>query len=65
MSTTIDNNKEQLLLVVYENLLAANLLGLHPNGVMSKFFISVERQLEDFENEYPEIVSEYYSKHRP
>ena len=62
--STINNNKE-LLFVVYENLLAANLEECKPNSIMSKFFIPVEKQLEDFENEYHEIVSEYYFKHRP
>ena len=62
--STINNNKE-LLFVVYENLLAANAEECKPNSIMSKFFIPVEKQLEDFENKYPEIVSEYYLKHRP
>ena len=66
MDTLIKNNKEQeMLFVVYENLLAANLEGNKADSVMTRFFISVEEQLKNFEEEYPEVVSEYYFKHRP
>ena len=59
----LDKRIEQELFMVYENLLAAK--ECKPDSVMAKFFIPVEKQLEDFENKYPEVVSEYYLKHRP
>ena len=65
-NTLIKNNKKQeMLFVVYENLLAANLEKNKSDSVMTRFFISVEEQLKNFEEKYPEVVSEYYSKHRP
>ena len=66
MNTLMKNTKEQeLLFVVYANLLEANLKGNKTDSVMARFFISTEEQLKDFEEEYPEVVSEYYFKHRP
>ena len=66
MNTLMKNTKEQeLLLVVYANLLEANLKGNKTDSVMARFFISIEEQLKNFEEAYPEIVSEYYFKHRP
>ena len=66
MDTLIKNNKEQeMLFVVYENLLEANLEGSKTDSVMARFFISPAEQLKNFEEDYPEVVSEYYSKHRP
>ena len=66
MSTLVKSTKEQeLLLVVYANLLEANLKGNKTGSVMARFFISTEEQLKNFEEEYPEVVSEYYFKHRP
>ena len=71
MNTELMNTKElELLLVVYANLLEANLLEANLKGnktgsVMARFFISTEEQLKNFEEEYPEVVSEYYFKHRP
>ena len=66
MNTLMKNTKEQeLLLVVYANLLEANLKGNETDSVMTRFFISTEEQLKNFEEAYPEIVSEYYFKHRP
>ena len=60
------NTKEwERLLVVYANLLEANLKGNKTDSVMARFFISTEEQLKNFEEEYPEVVSEYYFKHRP
>ena len=51
------------LFAVYENLLAAK--DCKPDSVMARFFIDVEQQLKNFEEAYPEIVSEYNFKHRP
>ena len=68
MNTESMNAKEleELLLVVYANLLEANLKGKKTDSVMARFsFISLEEQLKNFEEEYPEVVSEYYFKHRP
>ena len=71
MNTLMKSTKEQeLLFVVYANLLEANLLeanlkGNKTDSVMARFFISIKEQLKNFEEAYPEIVSEYYFKHRP
>ena len=66
MNTALMNTKErELLLVAYANLLEANLKGNKTGSVMARFFISTEEQLKNFEEEYPEVVSEYYFKHRP
>ena len=71
MNTLMKHTKEQeLLFLVYANLLEANLLeanlkGSRSDSIMARFFISVEKQLKDFEEAYPEVVSEYYLKHRP
>ena len=66
MNTALMNTKElELLLVVYANLLEANLKGNKTGSVMARFFISTEEQLKNFEEAYPEIVSEYNFKHRP
>ena len=54
----MENTKNWELSLVYENLLSA-LEKSNPDSIMAEFFIPVEKQLEDFENEYPEIVSEY------
>ena len=51
------------LFAAYENLLAAK--ECKPDSVMARFFISTEEQLKNFEEAYPEIVSEYNFKHRP
>ena len=61
----MDKRLEQLFFMVYENLLEANLKRNKTDSVMARFFISTEEQLKNFEEEYPEIVSEYYLKHRP
>ena len=60
MNTALMNTKErELLLVTYANLLEANLKGNKTDSVMARFFISIEEQLKNFEEEYPEVVSEY------
>ncbi len=65
MNTALMNTKErELLLVVYANLLEANLKRNKTDSVMARFFISTEEQLKNFEEEYPEVVSDYF-KHRP
>ena len=61
MNTALMNTKElELLLVVYANLLEANLKGNKTDSVMARFFISTEEQLKNFEEDYPEVVLEYY-----
>ena len=60
----IATEKQEMLFMVYENLLAS-LKEKRADSIMARFFISIEKQLEDFEEQYPEIVSEYYLKHRP
>ena len=61
MDTLMKNTKEhELLLVVCENLLEAKLKGNKTDSVMARFFISTEEQLKNFEEDYPEVVSEYY-----
>ena len=56
------NNKEQeLLLVVYENLLEAlEKSKTDSNSIRAKFFIDIESQIRDFEKEHPEFIFEYY-----
>ena len=51
------------IFAAYENLLAAQ--ECKPDSVMARFFIDVKEQLKNFEEAYPEIVSEYNFKHRP
>ena len=60
----ITTEKQEMLFMVYENLLAS-LEEKRTDSIMARFFIPIEKQLKDFEEEYPEIVSEYYLKHRP
>ena len=60
----MDKRLEQEFFLVYETLLGA-LEECKTNSVLAKFSIDVEKQLKEFEEEYPEVVSEYYFKHRP
>ena len=60
----MENTKNWELFLVYENLLSA-LEKSKTDSIMSRFFIGVEEQIENFKDGYPEIVSEYYSRHRP
>ena len=60
----MDKRLEQEFFLVYETLLEA-LEECKTNSVLAKFSIDVEKQVKDFEEEYPEVVSEYYLKHRP
>ena len=54
----MENTKNWELSLVYENLLSA-LEKSNPDSIMSRFFIGVEEQIENFKEAYPEIVSEY------
>ena len=54
----MENTKNWELFIVYENLLSA-LEKSNPDSIMARFFISVEEQIENFKEAYPEIVSEY------
>ena len=58
------NKEQEELFLVYETLLAT-LEECKASQVLGKFSIDVEKQLKEFEEEYPEVVSEYYFKHRP
>ena len=60
----MENTQNWELFLVYENLLSA-LEKSKTDSIMSRFFIGVEEQIENFKEGYPEIVSEYYLKHRP
>ena len=48
----------------YETMLAT-LEECKASQLLARFSIDVEKQLKEFEEEYPEVVSEYYFKHRP
>ena len=60
----MENTQNWELSLVYENLLSA-LEKSKTGSVMARFFIDVKEQLKNFEEAYPEIVSEYNFKHRP
>ena len=60
----MDKRIEQEFFLVYETLLSI-LEECKASPVLDKFSIDVEKQIKDFEEAYPEIVSEYYLKHRP
>ena len=60
----MEKRLEQEFFLVYETLLSA-LEECKASPVLDKFSIDVEKQLKEFEEEYPEVVSEYYFKHRP
>ena len=60
----MDKRLEQELLLVYEAILEV-LEECKTNTVLAKFYTDVEKQLKEFEEKYPEIVTEYYLKHRP
>ena len=59
----MDKRLEEFFMV-YETLLGV-LEECKTNSVLAKFSIDVEKQLKEFEEEYPEVVSEYYFNHRP
>ena len=60
----MDKIIEQELFLVYETLLEV-LEECKTNAVLAKFSTDVEKQVKDFEKDYPEIVAEYYFSHRP
>ena len=60
----MEKRLEQEFFLVYETLLSV-LEECKASQVLDKFSIDVEKQLKEFEEEYPEVVSEYYFKHRP
>ena len=60
----MEQRLEQEFFLVYETLLEV-LEECKTNTVLAKFSIDVEKQVKDFEEDYPEVVSEYYFKHRP
>ena len=60
----MDKRLEQEFFLAYETLLAT-LEECKASKLLAKFSIDVEKQLKEFEEEYPEVVSEYYLKHRP
>ena len=54
------NTKEwERLLVVYETLLSV-LEDCKASKNLARFSTDVEKQVKDFEKDYPEVVSEYY-----
>lgn len=60
----MEKRLEQEFFLVYETLLGA-LEECKANSVLARFSTDVEKQVKDFEEDYPEVVSEYYFKHRP
>ena len=61
----MENTKNWELFLVYENLLANLEKSKKTDSIMARFFIPIKEQIEEFEEAYPEIVSEYYFRHRP
>ena len=56
----MENTKNwELLLVVYENLLSA-LEKSKTDSIMARFFIDIEKQIDEFEKENPEFIFKYY-----
>ena len=60
----MEQTKEQELFLVYETLIAT-LEECKANPVLANYSTDVEKQVKDFEKDYPEIVTEYYLSHRP
>ena len=60
----MEQTKEQEFLLVYETLIAT-LEECKANPVLANYSTDVEKQVKDFEKDYPEIVAEYYFSHRP
>ena len=60
----MDKRLEQEFFLVYETLLSA-LEECKDSPNLAKFSTDIKKQLKYFEEEYPEVVSEYYLKHRP
>lgn len=55
----MEYTKEQELYLVYEHLLS-NLQEIQSNPILLDFREDAIQQLREFEEEYPEIVAEYY-----
>ena len=53
------NKEQEELLLVYETLIAT-LEECKASQLLERFSIDVEKQIKDFEEAYPEIVSEYH-----
>ena len=60
----MEKRLEQEFFLVYETLLNA-LEECKASQLLARFSTEVEKQVKDFEEDYPEVVSEYYFKHRP
>ena len=61
----MENTKRWELFLAYDNLLS-DLEKSKTDDIMARFFIDIEKQLKDFEEAYPEIVSDYsYFKNGP
>ena len=58
------NKEQEELFLVYETLIAT-LKECKGIQYLAKLSIDVEKQVKDFEKDYPEIVAEYYFSHRP
>ena len=64
----MDKRIEQEFFLVYETLLSILeecLEECKDSPVLDKFSIDAEKQIKEFKEKYPEVVSEYYLKHRP
>ena len=55
----MEQTKEQELFLVYETLLSV-LEDCKASKNLARFSTDVEKQVKDFEKDYPEVVSEYY-----
>ena len=60
----MEQTKEEELFLAYETLIAT-LEECKANPVLANYSTDVEKQVKDFEKDYPEIVAEYYFSHRP
>ena len=56
-------NQEEQFFLIYKTLLSV-LEECKGSQYLTKFSIDIEKQVREFEEEYPEIVSEYYFKHK-
>ena len=56
-------NQEEQFFLIYKTLLSV-LEECKGSQYLAKFSIDIEKQVREFEEEYPEIVSEYHFKHK-
>ena len=56
-------NQEEQLFLIYKTLLSV-LEECKGSQYLAKFSIDIEKQVREFEEEYPEIVSEYHFKNK-